>query len=156
MRVGFGFDSHPLREGRKLVLGGCEIPYPKGLFGHSDGDCLIHALVDAILGALNKNDIGSLFPDTDPRYEGVTSLYFLEEVREILARERFKIVNIDAVVISEAVMISFYQERMKNKIGEVLQISPGIISIKGKRGEGFAQDSIFSYVVVLLEKLCSP
>jgi 2-C-methyl-D-erythritol 2,4-cyclodiphosphate synthase len=154
MKVGIGFDVHPLKEGRRLILGGCEIPHPKGLLGHSDGDCLIHALVDAILGALGKGDIGSFFPDTDPQYKDISSLYFLRETKRILAEEGFRIVNIDTVVVSEEVMIEPYREAMRRKIAEVLACAPEMVSIKGKRGEGVIdKEAIISWAVVLLERI---
>lgn len=152
MRIGVGFDSHPLKEGRRLFLGGCEIPFPKGLSGHSDGDCLIHAIVDAILGALNKGDIGSLFPDTDPRYKEISSIFFLAEVRRILEGEGYKISNIDVVVVCEEPKISSYRRKMAEKIGEALGCPPELISIKGKRPEGLDKETVLSYSVVLLER----
>ncbi|MEO0098183.1 MAG: 2-C-methyl-D-erythritol 2,4-cyclodiphosphate synthase [candidate division WOR-3 bacterium] len=152
MRVGIGFDIHPLKEGRKLFLGGCEIPHPKGLLGHSDGDCLIHAIVDAILGALGKGDIGSLFPDTDPKYKGVRSVLFLEEVGKILREVGVRVINVDSVVVCEEPKIAPYRTEMQKEIGKALGCDPKLISIKGKRPEGLInKESILSYAVVLLE-----
>ncbi|MEO0102838.1 MAG: 2-C-methyl-D-erythritol 2,4-cyclodiphosphate synthase [candidate division WOR-3 bacterium] len=152
MRIGIGFDSHLLKEGKRFFLGGCEIPFPKGLLGHSDGDCLIHAIVDAILGALNKGDIGSLFPDTEPKYKEISSIFFLTEVRRILEAEGYKVSNIDAVVVCEEPKISSYRKKMAEKIGEALGCPPELISIKGKRQEGLDKEVVLCYSVVLLER----
>ncbi len=153
MPVGIGFDSHPLKEGRKLFLGGVEIPYPKGLVGHSDGDVVIHSIIDALLGAMNKKDIGFWFPDTDPRYKDIPSILLLSEVRRIVAREGFEVKNIDTVVVCAAPKISPYREAMQEKIAQALGIEKDLVSIKGKRGEGFIQgEVIVSYSVVSLEE----
>ncbi len=154
MRVGIGFDSHPLKEGRRLFLGGCEIPYPKGLFGHSDGDVVIHSIVDAILGALGKEDIGSLFPDTEERYKNISSIYFLKEMRKILEESRFQISNIDAIVICDEPKISQYRKEMEEKIADALGIESHQVSIKGKRKEGMmGNEGIICYAVVLLVRI---
>jgi len=134
LRIGIGFDSHRLVEGRKLFIGGVEIPSEKGALGHSDGDALIHAIIDAILGASGQKDIGVLFPDTDDKYRGISSITLLEKVREIIENE-FEIVNIDSVVKLERPKISEYIPKMKKKIAEALKIPEERINIKGKTGE---------------------
>jgi len=134
LRIGIGFDSHRLVEGRKLMIGGVEIPFEKGALGHSDGDALIHAIIDAILGASGQKDIGMLFPDTDDKYRGISSITLLEKVREIIENE-FEIVNIDSVVKLERPKISEYIPKMKKKIAEALKIPEERINIKGKTGE---------------------
>lgn len=134
LRIGTGFDSHRLVEGRKLVIGGVKIPFEKGALGHSDGDALIHAIIDAILGASGQKDIGVLFPDTDERYRGISSIILLEKVREIIEKD-FEIVNIDSVVKLERPKISGYIPEMKKKIAKALKIKEERINIKSKTGE---------------------
>lgn len=150
MRVGLGFDSHNLVEDRPLVLGGVEIEFQKGLSGHSDGDCLLHAVCDAILGAMGEGDIGELFPDTDPRWKDTSSSVFLSTVAKMLAEKKFTIANIDATVIASEPRITPYKEDMREKTASLMGISPGRINIKAKRPEGFeriASDVIAVYAV---------
>jgi len=134
LRIGIGFDSHRLVEGRKLFIGGVEIPSLKGALGHSDGDALIHAIIDAILGASGQKDIGVLFPDTDDKYKNINSIVLLEKVREIIEK-KFVILNIDSIVKLERPKISEYIPKMKKKIAEALKIPEERINIKGKTGE---------------------
>ena len=120
MRVGMGYDVHRLVEGRKLILGGVEIPYEKGLLGHSDADVLIHAIMDALLGAAALGDIGKHFPDTDPRYKGISSVELLKQVAELLDENNYVIENIDATVIAQRPKLRPYMEEMnKNIAGEL-------------------------------------
>jgi len=121
-KIGFGYDIHPLVPGRKLVLGGLEIPFPRGLSGHSDGDALIHAVADALLGAMGEGDIGRLFPDTDPRTEGVSSLLLLAGVMARLKSAGWRVVNVDAVVVAEEPKISPHVPAMKNILCPVLGV----------------------------------
>ena len=153
-RVGIGYDIHPLVPGRKLILGGVEIAFEKGLFGHSDADVLIHAIMDAIIGALGLGDIGEHFPDSDPTYKDVSSLILLSKVEELLSSSRFRVVNVDSVIIAEAPKLSPYIGEMRRKLASVLKVEEERINIKattnekiGDIGEGKA---IASQAVVLL------
>ena len=139
-RVGIGYDVHPLVEGRKLFLGGIELAHDKGLEGHSDADVLIHALADAVLGALGAGDIGHHFPNTDERWRGVSSLVFLEQIRGLLAERGAVLENVDASVIAEAPKIAPHLEKMKAKIGAALGIAPARVNLKATTNEklGFA------------------
>ncbi len=139
-RVGIGYDVHPLVEGRKLFLGGIELAHDKGLEGHSDADVLIHALADAILGALGAGDIGHHFPNTDERWRGVSSLVFLEQIRALLQERGAVLENIDASVIAEAPKIAPHLEKMKAKLGTALGIPPARVNLKATTNEklGFA------------------
>ncbi len=157
MRIGIGYDIHPLVEKRPLFLGGIEIPFGKGLAGHSDGDALIHAICDAILGALCEGDIGQLFPDTDPQIKGMRSDRILERTGDVVRQRGFHIVNIDTVVAAEEPKIVEYRAAMKARLATVLDMDPGDIGIKGKRGEGFGavgrREAIEVYAVALLRKV---
>ena len=139
-RVGIGYDVHPLVEGRKLFLGGSELAHDKGLEGHSDADVLVHALADAVLGALGAGDIGHHFPNTDERWRGVSSLVFLEQIRDLLAQRGAVLENVDASVIAEAPKIAPHLETMKAKLGAALGISPARVNLKATTNEklGFA------------------
>ncbi|MCE0498413.1 MAG: 2-C-methyl-D-erythritol 2,4-cyclodiphosphate synthase [Methylacidiphilales bacterium] len=139
-RVGIGYDVHPLVEGRKLFLGGIELAHNKGLEGHSDADVLIHAIADAILGALGAGDIGHHFPNTDERWRGVSSLVFLREIRLLLEKRRAVIENVDASVIAEAPKIAPHLEKMKAALGEALGIPTARVNLKATTNEklGFA------------------
>lgn len=139
-RVGIGYDVHPLVEGRKLFLGGVELTHDKGLEGHSDADVLIHALADAVLGALGAGDIGHHFPNTDERWRGVSSLVFLEQIRGLLAERGAVLENVDASVIAEAPRIAPYLEKMKAMIAPALGIATAQVNLKATTNEklGFA------------------
>ena len=136
IRCGTGFDVHAFAEDRKLILGGVEIPYEKGLLGHSDADVLAHAIMDALLGASGLGDIGKLFPDSDEQYKGISSMVLLEKVGDILYVKGFRIVNIDSVVIAQAPKIAPYTERIKQNIAEALGMPIDRISVKGTTTEG--------------------
>lgn len=136
VRTGIGYDVHRLVEGRKLVLGGVEIPYKKGLEGHSDADVITHAIMDALLGAAGLGDIGRHFPDSDPKYKGISSLKLLEDVRIKLAQAQWHILSIDAVVVCEKPKIAGFAMQMSECIAGVLHIEPGRVSIKGTTTEG--------------------
>jgi 2-C-methyl-D-erythritol 2,4-cyclodiphosphate synthase len=135
-RVGHGYDVHRLQPGRKLILGGVDIPADRGLDGHSDADVLLHAMMDALLGASGLGDIGKHFPDTDPRYKGISSLLLLRHVGELLVQHRFTIVNIDSTVVLEHPRIAPHIPAMQSAIAGVLGISPGQISVKATSQEG--------------------
>ena len=135
-RAGIGYDLHRLAEGRKLILGGIEVAFPKGPLGHSDGDALAHAICDALLGAAGLGDIGTHFPDTDPKWKGVSSLRFLERVRELLAERGLRIAHIDAVVITEKPKLGPHFPAMREALGRALGIPSAAINLKAKTNEG--------------------
>jgi 2-C-methyl-D-erythritol 2,4-cyclodiphosphate synthase len=135
-RAGIGYDLHRLAAGRKLILGGIEIPFDKGSVGHSDGDALAHAICDALLGAANLGDIGSHFSDSDPRWKGASSLLFLEHVRGMLAERRFRIEYIDSIVIVERPKLGPHFPAMREALAGALGIRIALISLKAKTNEG--------------------
>ena len=155
LRVGFGFDIHPLIEGRKLILGGVEIPHSKGLLGHSDADVLIHAICDAILGAISEGDLGRHFPDTDPRYRNISSMILLKKVTERARAKGFQIVNMDATVTAQEPKLAEYIPRMIAKIADVLGIGTGRANIKATNPEGLGfsgrEEGIMGQCIVLVE-----
>lgn len=136
MRIGQGYDVHRLTEGRKLILGGVTIPYEKGLLGHSDADVLIHAVMDALLGAAALGDIGQHFPDTDPKYEGISSIRLLEEVGRLLEEHGFVIENIDTTVIAQRPKLAPYREEMRKNMAAALKITPEQVGVKATTEEG--------------------
>ena len=156
IRTGIGYDIHKLEEGRKLFLGGVEIPSSKGLIGHSDGDCLIHAIIDALLGALGERDIGQLFPDSDPEYKDVRSTELLKEVISRLKKNKITIVNIDSIIIAEEPMLAPYIPRMKEELCPILWIERDDFGIKAKTNEGIGEigrgEAIASWAQVLVKK----
>jgi len=133
---GIGYDLHRLVPGRKLMIGGIEVPFDKGSQGHSDGDVLCHALCDALLGAASLGDIGTHFPDTDPRWKGAASLLFLERTRELLAERRLKIVHVDAVVVCERPKLGPHFPAMREAIAKSLGLSADSVNLKAKTNEG--------------------
>ncbi|MDD8025240.1 MAG: 2-C-methyl-D-erythritol 2,4-cyclodiphosphate synthase [Acidobacteriota bacterium] len=135
-RVGLGYDLHRLVKGRPLYLGGVEIPYAKGLLGHSDGDVLVHAVIDALLGAAGENDIGTLFPDTDARTAGVRSLALLDEVMAVLKKRRLRVRHVDVVVVAERPKIGPHAAAIKAVLGPRLGLRPDRLGIKAKTNEG--------------------
>ncbi len=157
LRIGHGYDVHRITDGRPLILGGVEIPWDRGLLGHSDADVLTHAVMDALCGAARLGDIGRLFPDTDPQYKGISSLVLLRNVRERLRERGFIVVNIDATVIAQAPKLSPYRARMEKAIADVLEIPPDRVNVKATTEEklGFTGDGsgIAAHAVALLEKL---
>lgn len=151
LRIGQGFDVHALVPGRRLVLGGVEIPHSAGLLGHSDADALLHAITDAILGAAGEGDIGRMFPDTDAAFEGADSLLLLARAMERIRAGGWTVINVDATIIAQAPKIAPHVPQMQQRIGEVLGIEPGRVGIKGKtseklgftgRGEGIATHAV--------------
>lgn len=136
MRVGMGYDVHRLVEDRKLIIGGMEIPHIKGLLGHSDADVLIHAIMDSLLGAAALGDIGKYFPDTNPKYKGISSLLLLKEVGELLTEEGYKVVNIDATIIAEKPKMAPHIPSMIKKVANALGIHENRINIKATTEEG--------------------
>jgi len=155
-RVGTGYDIHKLVEGRELIIGGVTITHEKGLLGHSDADVLIHALIDGMLGALALDDIGTLFPDTDPKYKDIDSTILLKKVYDIVQDKGYAIVNIDSNIIAQAPKMMPYIPKMKEVIAHVLKIAPQDISIKAKTKEQMdavgQKLAIEANAVVLLKK----
>ena len=154
MRIGIGYDIHPLVKNRKLILGGVEIPYAKGLKGHSDADVLLHAVCDGLLGALGKGDIGEHFPNTDPKYKNISSLKLLEKVGVLVKAAEMKIGNIDTVVIAQEPNIKKDKPLMQSAIAKVLKIKSSQVNIKATTNEGLGsigrKEGIAAYAVVLL------
>ena len=134
--AGIGYDLHRLVEGRKLMIGGVEVPFDKGPQGHSDGDVLAHAICDALLGAAGLSDIGTHFPDTDPKWKGAASLIFLDHIRELLKNRRFQIVNIDAIVVCERPKLGPHFPAMRAALAKALGITADEINLKAKTNEG--------------------
>ena len=136
IRCGIGYDAHRLVEGRKLILGGVEIPYERGLEGHSDADVLLHAIADALLGAMGEGDIGHHFPNTDESIRGISSLEILRGVRSLLAEKNARAINIDATVIAEAPVLQPHIQNMRNKIAGALACDPSRVNVKATTNEG--------------------
>lgn len=157
MRIGHGYDVHKLVENRKLILGGVEIPYEKGLLGHSDADVLLHAIMDAILGAAALGDIGKLFPDTDEKFKGADSMILLEEVCKVINQEGYKIGNVDSTVIAQRPKLAPYILKMRENISKVCNVDLSQISVKATTEEklGFtgSGEGISAHAVCLLEKI---
>ena len=155
MRIGHGYDVHRLVPDRKLILGGVDIPWEKGLLGHSDADVLVHAVMDALTGAARLGDIGKLFPDTDPAYAGISSLKLLAEVGRLLGEKGFAVVNIDATLLAQAPKVGPYKQQMAENIAAALGISPEQVNVKAttEEGLGFTGDGsgMAAHAVVLLE-----
>ena len=154
MRIGMGYDVHKLTEGRKLIIGGVEIPYEKGLLGHSDADVLLHAIMDALLGAAALGDIGRHFPDTDPAYKGISSLKLLEHVGALLEEHYFLIENIDATIIAQAPKMRPYIDTMRENIANTLHIDLSQVNVKATTEEGLgftgSGEGISSQAICLL------
>lgn len=157
MRIGLGYDVHKLVENRKLILGGVEFQYEKGLLGHSDADVLVHAIMDAILGALNLPDIGNLFPDTDDEYKDIYSIKLLDRVVELMEEKSYKIGNLDTVIICEMPKISPKREEIQKKLAKHLKTDIENVSIKASTSEKLSftgrGEGIEARAVVLLEKI---
>ena len=156
LRIGHGYDVHRLVEGRRLILGGVDIPWEKGLLGHSDADVLVHAIMDALTGAARLGDIGKLFPDTDPAYAGISSIKLLREVGRLLGEKGLEVVNIDATLLAQAPKVGPYRPQMAANVAEALGIDPEQVNIKAttEEGLGFTGDGsgMAAHAVVLLEK----
>lgn len=154
MRVGFGYDVHKIVEGRPLVLGGVNIPYEKGLLGHSDADVLTHAIMDALLGAAGAGDIGRHFPDSDRQYKGISSLILLSRVRDILAQKGLTVGNIDSVIVAQAPKLAPFMEEMKINVAEALRIKPAQVNVKATTTEGLgfagSGEGIAAYAVAMI------
>lgn len=157
MRVGFGYDIHPLGIGRKLILGGVEIPHTQGLEGHSDADALVHAVCDALLGAMGEGDMGSLYPSSDPRFKNISSLSLLEDIARLLEKKGFRLVNLDTVLIAQAPRLGPHIASMQTRLAEVLKVSRADVNVKVKSGEGLdaigKEQAIAAHAVCLIESV---
>ena len=155
-RRGFGFDAHRFEEGRKLVIGGVEIPHVRGLGGHSDADVLTHALCDAILGALGLGDIGSHFPDSDPRWKDVSSLVLLDEAMGMLKGGNYEILNLDSTIVCEEPRIAPHINAIKEKLAGVTGLKPGSLGVKATTTDGMGftgrGEGIAAYAVVIISR----
>jgi len=156
MRIGFGYDSHRLVPGRRLVLGGVEIPHEKGLLGHSDADVLVHAVCDAVIGAAAGGDIGRLFPDRDPAYRDISSLKLLEQVRLLIEDKGFRVHNVDSTILLEEPKLRDHIGGMVRNIAGVLGVDRGRVGIKAKTNEGMGfvgrREGAAAFAVVVLEE----
>jgi len=156
LRIGHGFDAHRLVAGRPLHLGGIEVPHGRGLEGHSDGDCVLHAVCDALLGAAGEGDMGRHFPSRDPRWRGVGSRVFLEEVRRLLAAAGCSLVNLDVTVIAQEPVLASHLEPMRDAIAGILGVEPAQVSVKAKSTDGLGAlgrgEGVAALATVLLEK----
>ena len=155
MKIGFGYDVHRLAEDRKLILGGVEVPFEKGLLGHSDADVLLHAIVDALLGAAGLGDIGRYFPDTDPAYKGISSIKLLSNVYELLKGKGLEIVNIDSTIVAQKPKLAEYIPAMAGNIAQTLNCNQTQINVKAKTEEGLgftgSGEGIKAYAVALIQ-----
>jgi 2-C-methyl-D-erythritol 2,4-cyclodiphosphate synthase len=155
MRIGCGYDIHELVTGRSLILGGINIPHPKGLLGHSDSDALVHAVCDALLGAMGEGDLGRHYPSSDQRYKNISSLKLLEDVAEKLERKGYRIVNVDSVIIAQAPRLAPHLAAMQKTIAGVLRVDPDVVNVKVKSGEGLdavgREEAIAAHAVCLIE-----
>ncbi len=157
MRIGHGYDVHRLVEGRKLIIGGVGIPWKMGLLGHSDADVLLHAIADAILGAIGEGDIGRHFPDTDPAYKGADSLKLLAQVMELAAGEGYRLGNLDATIIAQQPKMAPHIQSMRENIAKVLHADVSQVNVKATTEEGLgfsgAGEGIAAHAVLLMEKI---
>jgi 2-C-methyl-D-erythritol 2,4-cyclodiphosphate synthase len=153
MRIGYGWDSHEFKAGVPLLIGGVKLPHDKGLAGHSDGDVLLHAITDALLGAVAAGDIGSYFPPSDPKWKGADSAIFLEEAMKQIANAGYRIVNVDSTLILAAPKIVPHAKAIQARVAELLGIAPSDVGVKAKTPEGMGTDNAaIAHVAVLLEK----
>jgi 2-C-methyl-D-erythritol 2,4-cyclodiphosphate synthase len=152
MRIGYGWDSHEFKPGIPLRIGGVELPYDKGLSGHSDGDVLLHAITDALLGAVAAGDIGGYFPPSDPKWKGANSVVFLEEALRQVHRAGYAIANVDSTLILDQPKIGPHAAKIQARVAELLGVTPGQVGIKAKTPEGMGTDNAaIAHVAVLLE-----
>jgi 2-C-methyl-D-erythritol 2,4-cyclodiphosphate synthase len=152
VRVGIGYDIHPLVPGRKLILGGIEIPHAKGLDGHSDADALTHAVCDALLGAMGEGDLGTHFPASDQRYKNIVSLKLLAEVVSLMSRKNCRLVNLDAVINAQAPRLGPHLNAMKDSLAKTMGVEPARINLKVKSGEG--QDAVGREEAMTAQAVC--
>ncbi|WP_457678873.1 2-C-methyl-D-erythritol 2,4-cyclodiphosphate synthase [Thermovibrio sp.] len=156
-RVGIGYDAHRLVEGRELFIGGVKIPHEKGLLGHSDADVLLHAVCDALLGALSLGDIGELFPDADEKFKGISSLVLLKKVGNLVKSKGYEVINVDSVVVAQRPKLKPYRKEMVNNVASALSVSPSRVSVKftttEKMGFEGREEGISAQAVVLLKEV---
>lgn len=156
-KIGIGYDVHRLVDGRRLFLGGVEIPYAKGLLGHSDADVLLHAVCDALLGAISNGDIGQHFPDSDPQYRGIASSALLARVNEMVRSKGYRVCNVDTVVIAQEPALGPFKKNIGQRIAGILGIDAELISVKAKTNEGLGDigriEAIAAYAVVMVSKI---
>lgn len=154
-RIGYGYDVHPLGADRRLILGGIEVPHTKGLLGHSDSDVLVHAVCDALLGAMGEGDLGRHYPSSDPQYKGISSLKLLEDVMAKLKAKGYRVGNIDTVIVAQAPRLGPHLPAMQKKIAETAGIDPDLINVKVKSGEGLdavgREEGMIAHAVCLIE-----
>ncbi len=157
MRIGQSKDIHKLVEGRDLIIGGVKIPYEKGLLGHSDADVLLHAIIESLIGAMGLKDIGTHFPDTDPRYKGISSLLLLDETYKMLQEHGYEVVNIDSLINIEKPKMAPYIDQMRKNIAEHLHCEESRINVKATRGEGMGfvgrGEGAIAYAVCLIDEI---
>ncbi len=153
MRIGYGWDSHEFKAGIPLLLGGVRVPHPKGLAGHSDGDVLLHALTDALLGAVAAGDIGAFFPPSDPQWKGADSALFVREALKQVQRAGYVVANVDSTLILSEPKIGPHAEAIQQRVAELLEISPDAVGVKAKTPEGMGtENAAIAHVVVLLQR----
>jgi len=154
-RIGYGYDIHPLGPGRKLILGGIEIPHSKGLLGHSDSDVLVHAVCDALLGAMGEGDLGRHYPSSDQRYKGISSLKLLEDVAAKLKRKGYRVGNVDTVIVAQAPRLGQHLAAMGKQLAETLGVEVDLVNVKVKSGEGLdavgKEEGMIAHAVCLIE-----
>jgi len=157
IRIGFGYDVHELADGRPLILGGVTIPYIKGLRGYSDADVLTHAVIDSILGALGKGDIGQHFPDSDPAYKGSDSLFLLKKVVDLARDEKFMVNNLDTTIVAQEPKLTQYLNDMKVRLSGILNVDPQVVNVKATTTEGLGfcgrGEGLAAYAVVTLKRI---
>src|SRR5512139_240966 len=157
IRVGCGYDVHPLGAGRKLILGGIEVPHSKGLMGHSDSDVLVHAVCDALLGAMGEGDLGRHYPSSDQKYKGISSLKLLEDVIGKLTKKGYRVVNVDTIIVAQAPRLSAFLAAMQKQMAQVMGIDADQVNVKVKSGEGLdavgREEGMHAHAVCLIEAL---
>ena len=157
MRIGIGYDIHPLGKGRKLILGGIDIPHAQGLVGHSDADALVHAVCDAMLGAMGEGDLGRHYPSSDPKFKNISSLVLLEEVSGLLAKKGYRLVNVDTVIIAQAPRLGPHLAAMAARMAEVLKVDRATVNVKVKSGEHLdaigREEAIAAQAICLIEEV---
>jgi len=159
MRIGYGYDVHTLGPGRKLILGGIEIPHSKGLVGHSDSDVLVHAVCDALLGAMGEGDLGRHYPSSDQRYKDISSLKLLEDVASKLRKKGYRVGNVDTVIVAQAPRLDRHLAAMGMKLAETLRVEVGLVNVKVKSGEGLdavgKEEGMIAHAVCMIEPIGS-
>ncbi len=159
MRVGQGYDVHPLKEGRRLILGGIEIEYSHGLDGHSDADALVHAVCDALLGAMGEGDLGKRYPSSNPEFKDLSSLTMLQDIAGLLTQKGYQLVNLDTVIMAQSPKLGPYLEKMASCMAEVLGVDANLVNVKVKSGEGIGmigrQEGIATQAVCLIDAVGS-